>query len=467
MSLHIIRVPDIGEGVAEVELVAWHVKPGDRIIEDQVLADVMTDKATVEVPSPVHGVVESLGGETGQVLAVGAELIRIETDAPVKPARGSAARAPAAAPAADRASAVAGAKQGAPASATTGARVAEKAAVQMAAAVPPAPSATTTQAPAAAATTDGAPRSATPARVLASPSVRARAWELGIDLAQVQAGSPSGRVMHADLDAHAARRGARLTLPPLAVPPRPSTPMPPRPAGEDTVEAIRIIGLRRKIAQKMQESTRRIPHFSYHEEVDVTELEALREHLNQRGGAGGAVRLSPLAFVIAAICRAVPEFPQVNGTLDDEAGVLHRHSAVHVGVAAQTDAGLLVPVLRDAHALGLAAIAAETARLAALARSGKATRDELSGSTITVTSLGKLGGIATTPVINHPEVAIVGVNKIAERPVMQRGAVVGRLMMNLSGSFDHRVVDGAVAAGFVQRVRELLEHPATLFLGDA
>ncbi|MBL8325371.1 MAG: 2-oxo acid dehydrogenase subunit E2 [Rubrivivax sp.] len=478
MAIHVIRVPDIGEGVAEVELVAWHVKPGERIIEDQVLADVMTDKATVEVPSPVHGVVESLGGEPGQVLAVGAELIRIETDAAVKPASGSAASSPAAAaapargPARGPAKALAQASAQAPAA--TAAAAAKKAtpASSMAAAqvraAPPLPSAAVTTTLAAVATTDGAPARATPARVLASPSVRARAWELGIDLAQVRAGSPSGRVMHADLDAHVALRGgARQAQPPAAAPR--TAPAVPRAEVEDTVEAIRIIGLRRKIAQKMQESTRRIPHFSYHEEVDVTELEALREHLNQRGGAGGAEgapRLSPLAFVIVAICRAVPEFPQVNGTLDDEAGVLHRHSAVHVGVAAQTDAGLLVPVLRDAQSLGLAAIAAETARLAALARSGKATRGELAGSTITVTSLGKLGGIATTPVINHPEVAIIGVNKIVERPVMRRGAVVGRLMMNLSGSFDHRVVDGAVAAGFVQRVRELLEHPATLFLGE-
>jgi 2-oxoisovalerate dehydrogenase E2 component (dihydrolipoyl transacylase) len=459
MGLHIIRVPDIGEGVAEVELVAWHVKPGDKIIEDQVLADVMTDKATVEVPSPVHGVVDSLGGEPGQVLAVGAELIRIETDALLKPAKGPAARSAAAAPAPAQVPAAAAATKAAPAPA--------KPATKAAPAAAPAPSAATTT-PAAVVQVDVAPTHAAPtraasARVLASPSVRARAWELGIALEQVPATSPSGRVLHADLDAYVARRGAARPAMPAAAAPQ-ATPAAPRAAGADTIEAIRIIGLRRKIAQKMQDSTRRIPHFSYHEEVDVTELEALREHLNERSGAG-AVRLSPLAFVIRALCCAVPDFPQVNGTLDDEAGVLHRHSAVHVGIAAQTDAGLLVPVLRDAHALALTTLAAETARLAALARTGKATRGELSGSTITVTSLGKLGGIATTPVINHPEVAIIGVNKIVERPVMRRGAVVGRLMMNLSGSFDHRVVDGAVAAGFVQRLRELLEHPATLFIG--
>lgn len=303
--------------------------------------------------------------------------------------------------------------------------------------------------------------------MLASPSVRARAWELGIDLAQVRSSHPAGRIMHRDLEAHAASGAARTvrTTPAVAAAAA-------RAAGEDTVEAVKIIGLRRKIAQKMQDAKRRIPHFSYHEEVDVTELEALRERLVERWQGRvppmpTVTRLSPLAFVIRAIAVAAPEFAQVNATLDDEAGVLYRHAAVHVGVATQTDAGLLVPVLRDAQALDLAGIAAETARIAALARSGKATRGELSGSTLTVTSLGKLSGIATTPVINHPEVAIVGVNKIAERPVMRAGAVVGRMMMTLSASFDHRVVDGAVAAAFVQRLRELLEHPAMLFVDGA
>lgn len=459
MSIYTVRVPDIGEGVAEVELVAWHVKPGDRIVEDQVLADVMTDKATVEVPAPVHGVVVSLGGEPGQVLAVGSDLIRIETDAPVPKAKAPAEQTAQAAAAA-AATAAAPAKPAAATSASTAAPA--KAAPRAAATRSSPPAAAQSAAPAIARPLPAEPPAATAARVLASPSVRARAWELGIDLAGVRAASPSGRIMHADLDAALAagtapgRRARPASAAPRAAP------------AEDMVEAIKIIGLRRKIAQKMQESTRRIPHFSYHEEVDVTELEALREHLNERGrdASPAAARLSPLAFIIRAITRAVPDFPQVNATLDDDAGVLHRHSAVHLGLAAQTDAGLLVPVMRHAEALDLHAIAAETARLAALARSGKATRDELTGSTITVTSLGKLSGIATTPVINHPEVAIIGVNKIVERPMIRRGAVATRCMMNLSGSFDHRVVDGAVAAAFVQRLRELLEHPATLFIGD-
>jgi 2-oxoisovalerate dehydrogenase E2 component (dihydrolipoyl transacylase) len=295
-------------------------------------------------------------------------------------------------------------------------------------------------------------------RVLASPSVRARAWELGIDLTQVHAGSPSGRIMHADLDALAARGAARAVAHAAPALARPA-------AGEDAVESVKVIGLRRKIAQKMQDSKRRIPHYSYHEEVDVTELEALRERLNERW-QGRPARLTPLAFIVRALAVAAPEFKQVNATFDDEQGLLHRHSAVHVGIATQTDAGLLVPVLRDAQALDLRALAAEIARVAALARSGKATRGELTGSTLTVTSLGKLSGIATTPVINAPEVAIIGINKIVERPMMRRGSVVGRLMMNLSGSFDHRVVDGAVAAEFVQRLRELLEQPALMFVGE-
>ncbi len=264
--------------------------------------------------------------------------------------------------------------------------------------------------------------------------------------------------MQVDLDAHLAR-GAPRGLTGAAPLPSKAAPA----AGGDHIESIKVIGLRRQIAQRMQDAKRRIPHYSYHEEVDLTELEALREQLAARRDAA-LPRLSPLAFVIVAMARAAADFPQFNARFDDETGVLHRHSAVHVGVATQTDAGLLVPVLRDAQALGLDAIAAETVRVAALARSGRASRGELTGSTVTVTSLGKLGGIATTPVINAPEVAIIGVNRIALRPVMRHGAEVGRLMMNLSGSFDHRVVDGAVAAAYVQRLRELLEHPALMFI---
>jgi 2-oxoisovalerate dehydrogenase E2 component (dihydrolipoyl transacylase) len=227
-----------------------------------------------------------------------------------------------------------------------------------------------------------------------------------------------------------------------------------------------VIGLRRRIALQMQEAKRRIPHFSYVEECDVTEVEALRATLNAREGATrGHLTLLPL--LVRALVLALREFPQINARFDDEAGVLTRHGAVHLGVATQTPHGLLVPVLRHAEALDLWSIAAEVARLAESARAGHSTRAELSGSTITVTSLGPLGGIVTTPIINRPEVAIVGVNRIVERPVVRGGQVVVRRTMNLSSSFDHRVIDGSDAAAFVQAARARLEQPALLFVPDA
>ena len=426
MAVHVIRVPDLGEGIAEVELVAWHVQPGESIAEDQGLADVMTDKASVEIPSPVAGKVLALGGEVGQMLAVGSDLIRIEIDDGT--ATTTAAPAPAVADAPEAIAASANKREGT--AATT-------------AAPPPPPPPTPSPA-----------RSGASSRPLASPAVRALAWELGVDLAGVAATGTAGRITRGDVETVAARGGAK---------PAARARAPVATAGSDATEAIRIVGLRRRIAQKMQESKRRIPHFTYVEEFDVTELEALRAHLNAKWGASRG-KLTLLPFLVRAVVLAVREFPMVNARFDDEAGVVTRHVAVHAGIATQTPAGLVVPVLRDAQAHDLWSSAAEIARLAESARSGKAVRDELSGSTITITSLGKLGGIVTTPVINHPEVAIVGVNKIAARPVIRDGTVVARLLMNLSSSFDHRVVDGADAAAFIQRVRELVEHPATLFV---
>jgi len=277
-------------------------------------------------------------------------------------------------------------------------------------------------------------------------------------LKDVAASGTAGRIVQADLDAHLAS-GAPRSLPKAAS----VSPAPRGAAAADATQTVKIVGLRRKIAQKMQESKRRIPHYTYVEEVDVSELEALRARLNARWD-GERGRLTLLAFLVRAIALAVREFPQVNARFDDDAGVLTQHAAVHLGIATQTDGGLMVPVLRDAQAHDLWANAAEVVRLAEAARSGKAVRDELSGSTITLTSLGRLGGIMSTPVINHPEVAIVGVNRIALRPMIRNGAVVARQMMNLSSSFDHRVVDGAVAAAFVQALRELLEQPALLFV---
>nr|WP_316642690.1 dihydrolipoamide acetyltransferase family protein [uncultured Roseateles sp.] len=419
MGTHIIKMPDIGEGIVEVELVAWRVQPGDQITEDQIVADVMTDKATVEIPSPVHGRVLALGGEAGQLMAVGSELVRIEVEGDAVAAAPAPAPVPAAAP---------------PARAPTPAPVA-------AVAKPAAP-----------------PLASRPPidRAIASPSVRRRAWELGIDIQQVRPSGAGGRVMHEDLEAHAARHGSSSPVQPIVARPAPL-------AARDGEEAIKIVGLRRKIAQKMAESKRRIPHFTYVEEIDVTELELLRARLNAQHAATRG-KLTVLPLLVRAIVNALREFPQINARLDDEQGVVTRYGAVHLGVAAQTPAGLMVPVLRHAETHDLWSCAAEIARLAEAARSGKATRDELTGSTITLTSLGALGGIMSTPVINHPEVAIVGVNRIVERPVMRQGAVVGRQMMNLSSSFDHRVVDGQHAAEFIQAIRGMLECPATLFV---
>ena len=440
MRAHVIKMPDIGEGIAEVELVAWHVQPGDAVTEDQILADVMTDKATVEIPSPVAGTVLALGGKPGEVMAVGSELIRIEVGGAALAL--PAAVAATAAPAAARAPAM----QAAAAPAATATQASPAAAAHALGATPAAPLSTPT--PAAMLHASRRPGD----KPIASPAVRRRAWDLGIELQFVRGSGTAGRVTHEDLDAYAVRRpdtGAASTAA--------------RYAERHEMETIPVIGLRRKIAQKMQEAKRRIPHFTYVEEIDVTELEALRAQLNTKWAvARGRITLLPL--LARAIVLAVREFPQVNARFDDEAGIITRYGAVHIGIATQTDAGLMVPVLRHAEARDLWSSAAEIARLAETARTAKAAREELSGSTITITSLGALGGIVTTPVINHPEVAIVGVNRIVERPMMRAGAVVPRLMMNLSSSFDHRVVDGAVAAQFVQALRGLLECPASLFV---
>lgn len=344
---------------------------------------------------------------------------------------------------------------------------AARAAPAAAAATRPAPVASA--APAAAAPATATVRAIAPPpspgeRPIASPSVRRRAWELGLDLREVRATGTAGRIVHADLDAHAKAhppvQGGGAPLPAVAAA------APPAPAGtpREGEQAIPVIGLRRKIAMKMQDAKRRIPHFSYVEEIDVTELEVLRAALNERHGASRG-KLTLLPFLMRAIAQAVVAHPEVNARFDDEKGVLTRHAAVHLGIATQTDVGLMVPVVRHAEALDLWGAAAEVARLAEAARAGNITRDELSGSTITITSLGPLGGIVTTPIINHPEVAIVGVNRIVERPMYAAGgAIVPRKLMNLSSSFDHRVVDGYVAAQFVQSLRAMLEAPATLFV---
>ncbi len=441
MSIHTIRMPDIGEGIAEVEIVEWRVEVGETVAEDQALCDVMTDKAAVEVPSPVAGRVVELGGEVGQVMAVGSVLIRID-DGGEAGEKAAAQVPPPQAAAVESPSAPVGAPPPSPDVPTP------------AATKPETPGHVPSPPPPAAAPNPSA-SAATAPRALAAPAVRERARALGIDLSRLKGSGPDGRIVHADVDA-ARSTGARMTTATTATAAAPT----------DGTREVKLIGLRRAIAQKMLLSKRSIPHFTYVEEVDVTEMVALREALNRQYAVQRG-ELSPLALAIRAIVRAVVDFPQVNARFDDEAGVLTLYDAVHLGVATQTDGGLMVPVLRQAQTLNLWDCSQAIAELAAKARAGKATRDELSGSTLTVTSLGKLGGIVSTPVINHPEVAIVGINRIVARPMVRDlhgGTVQVRQMMNLSSSFDHRVVDGAVAAAYIQRVRQLLEVPATLFI---
>jgi 2-oxoisovalerate dehydrogenase E2 component (dihydrolipoyl transacylase) len=419
MGVRVIKLPDVGEGVADAEVVEWHVKVGDVVKEDQTLAAVMTDKATVEIPAPFAGTVLALGAEVGGVLAVGGELLRIDApgapgDAPEKPAPAAAAPQRVAPPAPPPAR--------------------EEAVVERP--FPP---------PRAAAFGPPRPPGEKP---IASPAVRGRAREAGVDLRQVRGSGPAGRIRHDDLDAFLRGGGGA------------------RGVGRSPnleIEAVKVIGLRRRIAQKMAESKRRAAHFSYVEELDVTALEDLRASLNSREEQGRP-RVTLLPFLMLALVRAVADFPQMNALYDDENEVVHRYGGVHIGVATQTPSGLLVPVVRHVEARDLWDCAAEVRRLAAAAREGRAGRDELTGSTITITSLGALGGVVTTPVINRPEVAIVGVNRQVVRPVWQSGQFVPRKMMNLSSSFDHRVIDGYDAAQFIQRIRSLLEAPASIFI---
>jgi 2-oxoisovalerate dehydrogenase E2 component (dihydrolipoyl transacylase) len=431
MGRYVFKLPDIGEGIAESEIAQWRVKVGDQVQEDQPLVDMLTDKAAVEISSPVAGKVLELRGKEGDMAAVGGPLVILEVEGVGTP---DAAEAPV------------------PTAAPTPQQVPAARPVEPAApAPPPVPvSVPSRPAPTAPTSAPGLPR-APGEKPLASPAVRKRAHELGVALQYVPGSGPAGQITHADLDALVAR----------GVSPMPSTPsgLAPRTA----VEPIKIIGMRRKIAEAMQRSKQRIPHFAYVEEVDLTELEALRQKLNYDYGKERG-KLTLLPFLVRALANAILRFPQVNATFDDEAGIAYRHAGLHVGIATQTPQGLVVPVVRHAEALDLWQCGAEIRRLANAAREGKAKREELSGSTITITSLGALGGIVTTPVINAPEVAIIGVNKMVERPMVRGGQIAVRTMMNLSSCFDHRMVDGYDAAEFVQHLRGQLESPATLFI---
>ncbi len=445
MGRYVFRLPDVGEGTAEAEIAAWHVAVGDRIEEDQPLVDVTTDKAIVEIPAPVSGTVISLHGAAGETVAVGSDLVVFDVEG-----AGNAEATktqPAAAPPPAQTS------REKPAPEATVGRSAE---AKPEAVSPPAGqrSAISDEAPALrrlAVATPAAFATRTPGeKPVAAPAVRRRARELGVELQFIPGSGPGGRITHADLDAYLAHDAAVPRQARVSALPR------------QGIEEHRVIGIRRKIAERMQEAKRRIPHFSYIEEVDMTALEALRLHLNARFAQ--RTKLTLLPFLMRGLVATLPEHPEINARFDDDNGVVHRQAGVHIGIATQTPNGLVVPVVRHAEARDLWGCADEVARLANAAREGKATREELAGSTITITSLGPMGGVATTPVINYPEVAIVGVNKLMERPVVHSGQIVVRKMMNLSCSFDHRVVDGWNAAEFVQKLKAFLEQPATLFI---
>ncbi|MBP0578861.1 2-oxo acid dehydrogenase subunit E2 [Labrys sp. LIt4] len=432
MSNFVFKLPDVGEGVAQAEIVAWHAEIGQEIQEDDPLVDVMTDKATVEITSPVSGRILSRHAEVGVMASIGSELVVIET--------GGKAETPIAGPA--------------PAPAPTSAKPA-KAPAKAASAPAPAQAAATAAVP---------PSPAAPAgsgKVLAAPAVRSRMAALGLDGSKIRGSGPDGRIEHGDLDEYLTRSQPQLQAEPSPPPARPPVPPPPT-LGDDGIEDIKVIGLRRQIAERMLEAKRSVPHFTYVEEIDVTALEAVRAEINT--AAVGWPKLTLLPFLIKAMVRGIAQHPIVNARYDAEAAVIHRYNAVHIGVATQTPRGLVVPVIRHAEALTLHQLAAEIARLSELARAGKASREVLTGSTITVSSLGALGGIAATPIINPPEVAIVGVNKIVERPAVKDGQIVVAKLMNLSSSFDHRIVDGFDAAAFIKTVKGELEAPVRLMV---
>jgi 2-oxoisovalerate dehydrogenase E2 component (dihydrolipoyl transacylase) len=452
MGRYVFKLSDVGEGIAECEIATWRVKVGDVVAEDQPLVDMLTEKAAVELPSPVAGKIVELCGEAGDMVAVGGPLVILEVEGA---GNAKAEAAPVSTKAAEVPNKISSPPAGGRGQGEGGAGAASAVAVTAASASAPAarPSPATTPSPLAPPPKgEGNVVARKPGdKPIAPPAVRQRARELGIELQYVHGSGPAGRITHADLDAHVEGKGR--------APAGAATTLAPRTA----VEEIKVIGLRRKIAEAMQRTKQRIPHFAYVEEVDVTELEALRVHLNNTRKPEQP-KLSLLPFLVKALVRTLPRFPQCNALYDDEAGIIRRHAAVHCGIATATPNGLIVPVLRHAETLDVWQMANEIRRLAEAARSGKAPREELSGSTITLTSLGALGGIVSTPIINAPEVAIVGVNKMVERPMYVNGQLVPRLIMNLSSSFDHRVVDGFDAASFIQALKGLLEHPAVLFM---
>ena len=414
MGMHVFKLPDIGEGVVEGEVVQWHVSVGDAVKEDDPIVDVMTDKATVTIPSPVSGVVSSLNGEAGDMIAVGSALVEFDSDDTPPDAEPVAAAEPE---------------------------------VEAASEPEPEPE------PASEPEPEPAPAPATPSgRALASPALRRRAREAGIDIAQISGSGPSGRIRNADLDAFIAADGSVTGTEPTA-----------QSAKRTDVTEVKVVGLRRKIAEQMTTSKTRIAHFSYFEEADVTELETLRRTLNASRDVTQP-KLTYLPFIMLALSKIMPDHPECNAIYDDQAGVVMRHGAVHIGIATQTERGLYVPVVKHVEAMDAWQAAEEMQRVAGAARDGTASLDDLTGSTFTITSLGRDGGLGATPIINHPEVAILGVHKAREMPVVRDGQIVVRRIMNLSSSFDHRVVDGADGAALIQHLKRMLENPALIFM---
>ncbi len=416
MGVHVFKLPDIGEGVVEGEVVQWHVSVGDAVKEDDPIVDVMTDKATVTIPSPVSGVVSSLNGEAGDMIAVGSALVEFDSEDTLPAAGPVAAAEP-----------------------------------EVEAASEPEPEPETE--PASEPDPEPAPAPAAPSgRALASPALRRRAREAGIDIAQISGSGPSGRIRNADLDAFIAADGSVTGTEPTA-----------QSAKRTDVTEVKVVGLRRKIAEQMTTSKTRIAHFSYFEEADVTELETLRRTLNASRDVTQP-KLTYLPFIMLALSKIMPDHPECNATYDDQAGVVMRHGAVHIGIATQTERGLYVPVVKHVEAMDAWQAAEEMQRVAGAARDGTASLDDLTGSTFTITSLGRDGGLGATPIINHPEVAILGVHKAREMPVVRDGQIVVRRIMNLSSSFDHRVVDGADGAALIQHLKRMLENPALIFM---
>ena len=416
MGMHVFKLPDIGEGVVEGEVVQWHVSVGDAVKEDDPIVDVMTDKAAVTIPSPVSGVVSSLNGGVGDMIAVGSALVEFDSDDTPPDTEPVAAAEPE---------------------------------VEAASEPEPEPE----PKPASEPVPEPAPTPATPSgRALASPALRRRAREAGIDIAQISGSGPSGRIRNADLDAFIAADGSVTGTEPAS-----------QSAERTDITEVKVVGLRRKIAEQMTISKTRIAHFSYFEEADVTELETLRRTLNASRDVTQP-KLTYLPFIMLALSKIMPDHPECNAIYDDQAGVVMRHGAVHIGIATQTERGLYVPVVKHVEAMDAWQAAEEMQRVAGAARDGTASLDDLTGSTFTITSLGRDGGLGATPIINHPEVAILGVHKAREMPVVRDGQIVVRRIMNLSSSFDHRVVDGADGAALIQHLKRMLENPALIFM---